>query len=146
MISILKQNGIPQQNVCEFVVDSKDELSKIPKAVSHGSTCLVTKDGSVYILNGKKEWNPLTGEGSTSSNSMTMDEIQEYIDNAVANAAIASANIPSATQNRLGLVKGSSEITVASNGALQINAIDVNKIVFPNGTTVILDGGNSKNN
>lgn len=143
MISILKQNGVPQQNVYEFVIDDKQELNKVPKAASHGSTCLVTKDGSVYVLNGQKEWVELTSSSSSSSSSTDLDKIQQYINAAVANAVIGSVDLPAATQTRLGLVKGSDEVRVAADGSLIIDNVSIEKIVLPNGMTVILDSGNS---
>lgn len=105
MISIVKQNGIVQQNINEFIIDEENELKKLPR-VGHGSTCLVTSNGDIYILNGNKEWKKLN------SSNENFNDIKNYIDSSIANAAIGQINLPAATQEKLGLVKGSSDIFI----------------------------------
>lgn len=52
-----------------------------------------------------------------------------------------NVDIPMATSNRLGLVKGSTEIVVSDDGALTIGAISLDKIVQADGTVLVMDGG-----
>ena len=136
MISIIKQNGVVQQNINEFIIDEEIELKKLPK-ISHGSTCLVTNNGDVYILNGNKEWKKINVSNEN------FNDIKNYIDSSIANAAIGQINLPTATQEKLGLVKGSSDILVQSDGSLILNDINIEKIIVPKDTKIILNSGNS---
>ncbi len=55
-----------------------------------------------------------------------------------------SVDIPLATALSLGLVKGSNEengVTIAPDGTMSVNNINVNKLVQTDGDTLILDGG-----
>ena len=54
-----------------------------------------------------------------------------------------SVNIPIATADTLGVVKGSTEITVASDGSIGINQVGVSKLVQEDGVELVLDGGAS---
>lgn len=50
-------------------------------------------------------------------------------------------SIPIATKNSFGLVKGSSEITIATDGSLEVVSIGIEKIVQDEAITLIMDGG-----
>jgi hypothetical protein len=63
--------------------------------------------------------------------------------NNVLEADNRSVNIPMATNDGYGVVKGSSEITISEDGALQVGSIHINKIVQDDTTTLIMDGGNA---
>ena len=52
-----------------------------------------------------------------------------------------SVNIPIATADTLGVVKGSAEITVASDGSVGIGQVSVSKLVQEDGVELVLDGG-----
>lgn len=52
-----------------------------------------------------------------------------------------SVNIPVATADALGVVKGSDEVTVASDGALGVAQVSVSKLVQESDVTLVLDGG-----
>ena len=57
-----------------------------------------------------------------------------------------AVDIPAATASSLGLVKGTDAengVTVASDGTMQINNVNINKLVQTEGDTLILDGGNA---
>lgn len=57
-----------------------------------------------------------------------------------------SVNIPIATAQAPGLVKGTdlkNGISVAENGEMSVNSIDVNKLIQTDEEQLILDGGNS---
>lgn len=142
MISILKQSGKDQYGICEFVVDTTEELKKLPMC-AHGSTSLVIAENQVYILDGNKKWNKLligkNGSGSSTIDKQTIiDQVNEYL------ATLETpVDVPQATQNRLGLVKGSAEVGVDEEGALIINKISIEKIEVPDGMRLILDSQDS---
>lgn len=52
-----------------------------------------------------------------------------------------SVNIPVATADTLGVVKGSDEVTVGVDGALSIGHVSVSKLVQEADTELVLDGG-----
>lgn len=57
-----------------------------------------------------------------------------------------SVNIPIATAQAPGLVKGTdfkNGISVAENGEMSVNSVDVNKLTQTDEEQLILDGGNS---
>ena len=57
-----------------------------------------------------------------------------------------AVDIPLATAEVLGLVKGSAEenyINVNIDGTLEVNSLNVNKLVQTSGDTLILNGGNA---
>ena len=52
-------NGQIQYNISEFVIDSPDDLEKLPKKCAQGSIALCTDGeyaGSVYVKNSTGEW------------------------------------------------------------------------------------------
>ena len=51
----MNDNDYPGYHV-EIVVDSRDEIEEVPTTYAPGSSCLVTEDSSVWILNTQKEW------------------------------------------------------------------------------------------
>lgn len=60
-----------------------------------------------------------------------------------------SVNIPLATAEALGVVKSSTDenkVSVASDGTMEINSVNVSKITQTEGDTLVLDGGNSVGN
>lgn len=52
-----------------------------------------------------------------------------------------NVDIPVSTNDTPGVVKGSSEITVGTDGALEIGQVSVSKLVQEPGVTLVLDGG-----
>jgi hypothetical protein len=54
-----------------------------------------------------------------------------------------SVNIPAASAEAYGVVKTSSEIGLNDAGALEINSMNVNKLVQTQGEWLILNGGSS---
>ena len=142
MISILKQSGKDQYGICEFAVDTAEELKKLPKC-AHGSMALVIDESDVYILQGDSKWKKLAigaagGGGSAIDKQTIIDQVNEYL------ATLETpVDVPQATQTRLGLVKGSDEIAVDTNGALIINKISIEKIDIPDGMELILDSQDS---
>lgn len=63
--------------------------------------------------------------------------------NTVLNIVEKSVNIPVATSDSYGVVKGSDEIAISEDGVLTIGVINVDKIVQSQGTALIMDGGNA---
>ena len=49
-------NGQVQYNVDEFVVDTPEDLKKLPVRSAMGSAALCLSDGNVYVKDGKGEW------------------------------------------------------------------------------------------
>lgn len=49
-------NGDIQYNVNEYVIDSLEDLEKLPQNCVMGSSALCLSDSSVYIKNSKGKW------------------------------------------------------------------------------------------
>ena len=49
-------NGQTQYNVDEYVIDTPDDLKKLPARSAMGSTALCISTGDVYIKNSQGEW------------------------------------------------------------------------------------------
>lgn len=54
-----------------------------------------------------------------------------------------NVDIPIASASKLGLVKGSTEIIVTSDGALEVVSISLDKVVQDENTVLIMDGGDA---
>ena len=54
--NMIETNGQVQYNVSTFVIDSPDDLEKLPKKCAQGSAALCTEDGAVYMKDSKGEW------------------------------------------------------------------------------------------
>lgn len=55
-IKMIATNGQVQYNVDEFVIDSPDELKKLPNRSAPGSVAICTSNGEVYMKNGSGQW------------------------------------------------------------------------------------------
>lgn len=55
-INMIATNGQKQYHVDEYVIDSPDDISKLPTLAAPGSVALCTSNGELYIKNGNKEW------------------------------------------------------------------------------------------
>ena len=53
---MISTNGQTQYNVDEYVIDSPDDLEKLPKRSAMGSAALCLSDGTVYMKNSTGEW------------------------------------------------------------------------------------------
>ena len=53
---MISTNGQVQYNVDEYVIDTPDDLKKLPVRSAMGSVALCTSTGDVYIKNGSGEW------------------------------------------------------------------------------------------
>lgn len=53
---MISTNGQTQYNVDEYVIDSPDDLEKLPKRSAMGSAALCLSDGAVYMKNSAGEW------------------------------------------------------------------------------------------
>ena len=53
---LISTNGQIQYNVDEYVIDSPNDLEKLPKKSAQGSVALCTSTGDVYIKNSSGEW------------------------------------------------------------------------------------------
>ena len=68
MIQILKQNGEAPYGLNEYIIDTKEELSGIPKNnTSMGSSVFVIEENKTYILNGNKNWIEKISDGTEGS-------------------------------------------------------------------------------
>lgn len=58
MIKMIEQNGETVYNVVSYMLDSVEDIEKLPKGIASGSTALIplTTGLEVYILNNQKEW------------------------------------------------------------------------------------------
>lgn len=54
--NMISTNGQVQYGVDEFVIDSPDDLAKLPSRSKQGSVALDSSTGDVYIKNSKGEW------------------------------------------------------------------------------------------
>ena len=71
MIQILKQNGEAPYGLNEYIIDTKEELPKIPKNISMGSSVFVVEENKTYILDGKKQWIEKIVSTNTSNGGIT---------------------------------------------------------------------------
>ena len=56
MISKIKQNGTVVYGVIEFVCDTPEDLSNLPKDAAMGSTVFVISTAKTYMKNSSGEW------------------------------------------------------------------------------------------
>ena len=54
--NILSQNGEVQYGVNEFVIDSPEDLKKLPDKTAMGSSALCLSNSEVYMKNSSGEW------------------------------------------------------------------------------------------
>jgi len=54
--NILSQNGEVQYGVNEFVIDSPEDLKKLPDKTAMGSSALCLSNNEVYMKNSSGEW------------------------------------------------------------------------------------------
>lgn len=55
-VNMISTNGQIQYNVNEYVIDTPDDLKKLPISCAMGSTAICTSTGDVYIKNGSGKW------------------------------------------------------------------------------------------
>ena len=55
-IKMISTNGQIQYGVDEFVIDSPDDLKKLPSRSQMGSAALCLENGTVYMKNSQGEW------------------------------------------------------------------------------------------
>ena len=53
---MISTNGQVQYGIDEFVIDSLDDLEKLPKRSLMGSAALCLEDGAVYMKDSNGEW------------------------------------------------------------------------------------------
>lgn len=144
---------------------SDKEAEKLEKLV-------LGEDGSVEVsgtiaagnVDGLDEW--ITARAGTlkglSENNLT-DDLKAQIEKSQANvieivkvggvevevnAEDKSVDIPMATAQALGVVKGTDAengVAVTEDGTMSVNSLNVNKLVQTDGDTIVLDGGSSAN-
>lgn len=66
MVNLYKQDGETLYGIKEFLLDSVEDLTQLPKNIRCGSSALIIPTGELYILDGKKEWTLFGGQGSNS--------------------------------------------------------------------------------
>lgn len=129
----------------------------------------VTDDGTIntiqelitYVANHGGEIETIVADITTLQNLVGEDSVSDQIDAAVAALTTGDkniiesvsvggtlldivekgVNIPVATIDTLGVVKGSTEINVAEDGTLSVGAINIDKIVQTEGSVLVFDGG-----
>lgn len=55
----LSQSGHTTYGIKEFVVDTVEDVKKLPTDIPMGSAALVIENSSVWILNSQKDWKEL---------------------------------------------------------------------------------------
>lgn len=170
-VAMEKVTGLPEalaQKVTAqdgYRLISESEAEKLEKLV-------LSEDGSVEVsgtiaagnVDGLDEW--ITVRADTlkglSENNLTDDlkaQIEKSQTNVIeivkvggvevkVNAEDKSVNIPMATAQALGVVKGTdaeSGVAIAEDGTMSVNSVNVNKLVQTDGDTIVLDGGSSAN-
>lgn len=58
-MNTISQSGHAAYGIKEFVVDTPDDIEKLPVDVPMGSAALVISTGEVYILGSHDNWEPL---------------------------------------------------------------------------------------
>ena len=53
---LMSTNGQVQYNIDEFVIDTPEDLKKLPKRSAMGSVALCLSNGAVYIKDSKGDW------------------------------------------------------------------------------------------
>lgn len=56
MITKISQSGHVAYGLQEFMIDTVKDLNQLPINIPMGSTAFCIETGSVYVLNGKREW------------------------------------------------------------------------------------------
>lgn len=75
--------------------------------------------------------------GSGEINSITINGVELQVTEGV-------VDLPIATQEKIGLVKGSNEdnkISILEDGTMEVNSLDVTRLTQTNGDSFVLDGG-----
>lgn len=67
MVNLYRQDGETLYGVKEFLLDSVEDLAKLPTNLRSGSSALIIPTGDLYILNGDKKW-VVFGEESIENN------------------------------------------------------------------------------
>lgn len=170
-VAMEKVTGLPEalaQKVTAqdgYRLISESEAEKLEKLV-------LSEDGSVEVsgtiaagnVDGLDEW--ITVRADTlkglSENNLTDDlkaQIEKSQTNVIEivkvggvaveiNAEDKSVDIPMATAQALGVVKGTDAengVAIAEDGTMSVNSVNVNKLVQTDGDTIVLDGGSSAN-
>lgn len=65
--------------------------------------------------------------------------IKIKVNDSILNPVNGIVEIPLATQERYGLVKGSDEIVIGDDGALSVSSVNVNKLIQNEGDELILE-------
>lgn len=64
MVNLYRQDGETLYGIKEFLLDSVEDLAKLPTNLRSGSSALIIPTGDLYILNGDKEWIVFGGESA----------------------------------------------------------------------------------
>lgn len=169
-IAMEKVTGLPDALAQKVSVQegyrliSDKEAEKLEKLVFDEETGSVEVSGTIAAGNvdGLEEW--ITTRAGTlkglSENNLT-DNLKAQIEKSQANvieivkvggvkvevnAEDKSINIPMATAQALGVVKGTDAengVAIAEDGTMSVNSVNVNKLVQSDGDSIILDGGTS---
>lgn len=90
---------------------------------------------------------PVATQISEAINAINIDEISKInsisINGTLLDIVNKNITIPIATQDVLGVVMGSDEISIDDTGAMSVNKIHVSKLVQDENETIILNNGNS---
>lgn len=55
-VNMISTNGQVQYHVDEYVIDTPDDIKKLPLNAAPGSAAICTSNGEVYMKNGSGEW------------------------------------------------------------------------------------------
>ena len=76
MITLYKQDGEVLYGIKEYLLDSPEDLSKLPTDVRSGSSALILSTGEIYFLNGNKKW-VLIGGSSSDGGGVSNDTLKD---------------------------------------------------------------------
>lgn len=64
---LVSTNGQVQYNINEYVIDTPEDLNKLPKNCAMGSQALCLSNGSIYMKDGTHTWKLFSSNGGSSS-------------------------------------------------------------------------------
>lgn len=77
MITLYKQDGETLYGIKEYLLDSPEDLSKLPTDVRSGSSALILSTGQVYFLNGSKQWVAIGASNTSGGGGVSNDTLKD---------------------------------------------------------------------
>lgn len=132
----------------EFTISEEKELSVSAIAMDKITGLPAALEGKVNAVAGSRLMTEAEGEKLAGIDEGAEANVIEDVKLGGVSLQVTgkAVDIPAATASSLGLVKSTDAengVTVASDGTMQINNVNINKLVQTEGDTLILDGGNA---